>query len=102
VDAGATLLEWDAVDRAIVYNVYRGTVSQLATAGAVRTSDTTPVGCATNGDLDLDGDPDFPAAGAPSSNQVSFYLVTAENRFGESPLAPPGTSPPRVNDAPCP
>ncbi len=100
---GATRLEWSVPNLAASYNVYRGSLSTLSTAGMLRTSDMTQLACGIFSDADLDQLPDTTDAEPPPAVGDAFvYLVTAKNFQGEGPLGPPGAQPPRTNDAQCP
>ncbi len=97
-----TMLEWDAADRALSYNVYRGNLSTLVTRGSVLTADMAQLACSVTTDTDHDGKPDTLDTSAPAPGTIYFYLVTGRNLTGEGPLGPPGAVPPRVNNAQCP
>ncbi len=94
-------LEWDPTPGATRYNIYRGLISVLRSNGRVRTSQMTCVANDTAQDLDFDGLPDFTDPTYPPSGQAFYYLVTAENRFGEGSLGFDSGGLERVNDAPC-
>ena len=99
---GAAFLEWTEAARATGYNVYRGLLSGLRTAGRIRTSDMFQLACglAPNTDSDQDGSPDLLDAATPAVGDGFFYLVTARNLSGESTLG--AGTPPRLLDAQCP
>lgn len=99
---GTATLEWTVPPRALVYNVYRGTLSILRSAGQVRTWDMVQLACEIATDADADQLPDTMDGASPPSGAGFFYLVTGENRTGEGPLGPPGATPLRVLDAQCP
>ena len=98
----ATRLEWSATDRALAYDVYRNDVGVMIARGGFATSQGTPVVCDTAADTDHDGRPDASEPATPGPGCAYAYVVTGRNDQGESPLAPAGAIPARINDAPCP
>ena len=98
----AARLEWDRSARATSYNVYRGDVANLATAGGARTSLMPPLACAAAVDADADGRPDVSDSDSPPAGASFAYLVTARNLHGEGTLGTASSGVPRVQDAPCP
>jgi hypothetical protein len=99
---GITTLEWSRTDRALFYNVYRGTIASLAAAGGVKTSAAARLACGIATDADIDGLPDTTDITSPPVGGGFYYLVTGRNLTGEGPLAPPGAARPRINDSQCP
>jgi len=95
-------LEWAPADRALKYNIYRGSLLALSTAGRVLTSGMSQRGCGVSGDADMDGLPDRTDAGSPAPGDGYFYLVTGANMAGEGTLGPSLGAAWRLNDAQCP
>jgi hypothetical protein len=94
-------LEWDATPGASHYNVYRGLLDVLRANRSVRTSQMTCLANDTSDDADVDGKPDVTDSTLPGNRKVFYYLVTAENRFGESSIGFDSAGVERLNDAPC-
>jgi hypothetical protein len=98
-EVGATLafatdtatLSWDAVGEATVYNVYRGTIPVSGFAGYDHTCFDADVAGTSASD-----------SGTPALDGAFYYLVSAENCFGESGLGSDSGAGPRPNAAPCP
>ncbi|MFQ5701076.1 MAG: Ig-like domain-containing protein [Acidobacteriota bacterium] len=105
VTGGATaVLEWDAVPGAIRHLVYRGSLTTLAVASQVRTSDAvclTP-GSTPDADADMDGRPDLVDTFVPPAGDGSWFLVTGTNSLGEGLLGMDTAGALRRNDGPCP
>ncbi len=99
---GITTLEWSRADRALIYNVYRGTAASLIGSSGVVTSTATKLACGINTDADMDGLPDTSDVTSPPSGGAFYYLVTGRNLTGEGPLAALGSMPPQINDSQCP
>jgi len=99
---GITTLEWSRADRALFYNVYRGTIASLVAGGGVKTSAATKLACGITTDADSDGLPDTMDSSSLPVGGAFYYLVTGRSLAGEGPLGPFDAAPPRINDSQCP
>ena len=100
---GSVRVEWSVTDLTASYNVYRGLLSALRSAGGVKTSAMSHAACSYAAGVDADADqlPDYDdATPAPAVGEAFVYLVTARNVQGEGSLG--AGTPTRINDAQCP
>ncbi|MCP3978644.1 MAG: hypothetical protein GY716_04825 [bacterium] len=100
-DGAATDLEWSVPARATSYNLYRGELSDVVAAGLVQTSDMTQLACDFAPSLGVGELPTTSDSATTPVGEVVFYLVSANNLFGEGPFEG-SAAVPQVNDGQCP
>ena len=88
-----TVLTWQLSGQAHAWNLYRGAISPGSPAGEWTWNET----CLAAETVAASGaDPDLPAGGG-----LFYYLVSAVNACGESPITEDGVGAPRFPAAPC-
>jgi hypothetical protein len=102
VFATTTELEWTVTDMAVAYNVYRGSLNTMLSAGGVSTSAMTQLACGIFTDADENGLPDTTDTDPVPTGDGFIYLVTGTNLHGEGPIGSSDNDPVRINDAQCP
>jgi hypothetical protein len=101
-DGVNTTLEWTVTDLAVSYNVYRGTLSAIRSAGEIHSSALVQLACGIDSDGDSNGLPDTLDTDPAPTDDAFIYLVTATNLTGEGPIGPADNDPLRIHDGQCP